>query len=124
MTRNRPQSVPRTAATGRPVERDPVETASDLTAPHRELAEKLGGLPRDLGVSLISLGVVGVVIPGPVPLGATFIMLGTVVLCPGLLARMGGPLAKRCPRVFHVLIDFTDHLRADLARRYPGSLRD
>jgi hypothetical protein len=112
------------AASGRPGGRDPVEIGPAWTAPHRELAEKLGALPKDLGVSLISLGMIGAVIPGPVPLGASFIMLGTVVLCPGLLARMGGPLAKRCPRVFHVLIDFTDHLRADLARRYPGSLRD
>lgn len=90
---------------------------------HRELAVKLSGLPRDLGVALISLGVVGVAIPGPVPLGTTFVVLGTVVLWPGLLGRTGGPLARRCPRVFRVLLDFADDLRADLERRYPGSLR-
>jgi hypothetical protein len=123
MLRIRPKSIPRKAATGRPVDPDPGETASDRGELHRELARKLAGLPGDLGVSLISLGVVGIVIPGPVPLGASFILLGTVVLFPGLLARTGGPLAKRCPRVFGVLIDFTDHFRADLARRYPGSLR-
>jgi hypothetical protein len=67
---------------------------------------------------------VGVIIPGPVPLGASFILLGTVALCPGLLARMGGPLARGCPGAFRILIDFSDHLRADLARRYPGSLKD
>ncbi len=124
MTRYRPERNPHEAAIGRPVQWDPAEVGSAVTAPHRELAAKLGTLPRDLGVSLISLGVIGAVIPGPVPLGASFIVLGTVVLCPGLLAGMGGPLAKRCPRVFRVLIDFTDHLRADLARRYPGSLRE
>jgi hypothetical protein len=88
---------------------------------HRELAEKLEKLPRDVAVAVLSLGVVGVVIPGPVPLGASFVLLGGVLLWPGVLARMGGPLARRCPFVFHVLIDFADHLRADLDRRYPNS---
>jgi len=124
MTRYRPKRQPHEAAIGRPVKWDPAEVRSAMMAPHRELAEKLGTLPGDLGVSLISLGLIGAVIPGPVPLGASFIVLGTVVLCPGLLARMGGPLAKRCPRVVRVLIDFSDHLRADLARRYPGSLSE
>jgi hypothetical protein len=91
---------------------------------HRELAEKLQGLPWDLGLSLVSLGTIGVLIPGPVPLGPSFVLLGGVVLCPSLLARTGGPLARKCPYVFRVLIDFTDHLRSDLDRRYPGSLRD
>ena len=109
---------------GRPV---PVRAQGGVTSAepplHRELAEKLSGLPRDLAVALISLGVVGVAIPGPVPLGSSFVVLGTVVLWPGLLVRTGGPLARRCPWVFRVLLDFTDHLRADLERRYPGSLR-
>ena len=90
---------------------------------HVELADKLSGLPRDLGVGLISLGVVGVAIPGPIPLGTSFVIMGTVILCPGLLSRTGGPLARKCPGLFRILVDFTDHLRADLERRYPGSLR-
>lgn len=90
---------------------------------HLELAEKLAGLPRDLALALLSLGAVGLVIPGPVPLGSSFVVLGTVVLWPSLLARTGGPLARRCPRIFRVLIGFADDLRTDLERRYPGSFR-
>ena len=107
----------------RPAATVPAVIATTQVLLHRELAEKLGGLPRDLGMSLVVLGAVGVAIPGPVPLGASFVLLGTVVLCPGLLARTGGPIARKCPRIFRVLIAFTDHLRSDLARRYPGSLR-
>jgi hypothetical protein len=70
---------------------------------------------------LITFGLVGVAIPGPVPLGTSFVILGTVVLWPGVLARTGGPLARRCPRLFRVLVDFSDDLRADLERRYPRS---
>lgn len=90
---------------------------------HRELAAKLSGLPRDLGVALVSLGVVGVAIPGPVPLGTPFVLLGTVVLWPKLLVKGGGPVARRCPRFFRVLVEFADDLGADLERRYPGSLK-
>ena len=100
-----------------------VQVASDLSPLDRELAEKLGCLPKDLAVTLISLGFVGVAIPGPVPPGASFILLGAVILWPGLLVKTGGPLARRFPGVFRMLIQFTDHLQSDLARRYPGSRR-
>jgi hypothetical protein len=123
MNRADPKSARRGTWAGRPAPWRHDVAASAGSQVHRELAEKLAGLPRDLGIALISLGMVGVVIPGPVPLGASFVVLGTVILWPGVLARTGGPLARRCPRVFRVLVDFTDDLRADLERRYPGSLR-
>jgi hypothetical protein len=90
---------------------------------HLEIADKLGGLPNDLGVALLGLGLLGVVIPGPIPLGASFILMGTAFLWPGLVARFGGCLASRLPGLFRLLIDFVDHLRSDLKRRHPGSLR-
>jgi hypothetical protein len=90
---------------------------------HRELAGKLDALPKDLGVALVGLGLVGVLIPGPVPLGASFILMGAAFLWPGSLARFGGWLARRLPGIFRLLIDFVDHLGSDLNRRYPGSVR-
>jgi hypothetical protein len=116
-----PKSPSRKAAMRRSTGKHEVQVATDRGSLHHELAEKLGCLPRDLAVTLISLGVVGVAIPGPVPPGASFILLGTVILWPGLLVRTGGPLARRFPGVFRMLIHFTDHLHSDLARRYPGS---
>jgi hypothetical protein len=110
----------------RPAEPAPNAAAARAVAPvalHRELAWKLDGLPKDLGVALIGLGALGVVIPGPIPLGASFILVGAAFLWPGLLARFGGWLARRLPGMWRVLIDFVDHLRADLQRRYPGSVR-
>jgi hypothetical protein len=90
---------------------------------HLELARKLEALPKDLGVALMGLGVVGVAIPGPVPLGASFILMGAAFLWPGSLARFGGWLARRLPGIVRLLINFVDHLRSDLNRRYPGSVR-
>lgn len=123
MIRVRATRTPHVAVSGPPMHERLASTQFSEPQLHRELAEKLGGLPRDLAVALISLGVIGVAIPGPVPLGASFVVLGTVVLYPGLLGRTGGPLARRCPRLFRILIGFADDLRADLERRYPGSLR-
>jgi hypothetical protein len=121
--RNCPKSLSRKAAISRPAGGDAEELAPGRNPLHRELAEKLGYLPKDLAVALISVGIVGVAIPGPVPPGPSFILLGAVILWPGLLARTGGPLARKFPGVFRMLIDFTDHLHSDLARRYPKSRR-
>jgi hypothetical protein len=87
---------------------------------HLELARKLDGLPRDVGVALIGLGTIGIAIPGPIPPGVSFVLLGTVFLWPRLIARLAGPLARRFPRLSRFLIDFVDDLRTDLERRYPG----
>jgi hypothetical protein len=66
--------------------------------------------------------VAGVIIPGPILLGTSFVLMGAAFLWPGLVARLGGWLARRLPRIVRVLVDFVDHLRSDLARRYPGSV--
>jgi hypothetical protein len=89
---------------------------------HLELARKLEGLPKDLGCALIGLGVIGIAIPGPIPPGASFVLLGVLFLRPGLIARLAGPLARRFPKMFRFLIGFVDDLRTDLDRRYPGAV--
>jgi hypothetical protein len=110
--------VPPSSRSNRPV--TAVKTAGEPL--HVELARQLGGLPRDLGTSLLVLGTFGVIIPGPVPPGFSFILLGVVVLRPSILARGGAPLARRFPGAFHLLISLVTHFRSDLARRYPGSV--
>jgi hypothetical protein len=89
-----------------------------------ELAGKLDGLPKDLGVILVGLGAVGIAIaiPGPIPPGASFFLLGVVFLWPGLLARLGGWFAGKFPRIIRLLISLVDHFRTDLERRDPGTV--
>ncbi len=89
---------------------------------HLELARQLDGLPKELGVTLLVLGTFGVVIPGPIPPGFSFILLGVVALRPRLIEQSGAPLARRFPRVFRVLVGLVTQFRLDLARRYPDSL--
>jgi hypothetical protein len=80
-------------------------------------------MPASVWVALLGLGAVGVVIPGPVPLGASFVLMGAALLWPGFLARFGGWLARRLPGIWRVPIAFVDPLRSDMQRRYPGSVR-
>lgn len=117
MTRLR--TPPATTASSRQRPSIAAEPATDL---HLELARKLEGLPTDLGIALISLGVIGVAIPGPIPPGASFVLLGVLFLRPGLIVRFAGPIARRFPRLFRFLIGFVDDLRLALERRYPGSV--
>jgi hypothetical protein len=86
---------------------------------HLELARKLDGLPRDLGVVLVGAGTAGVMIPGPIPPGTPFLALGTVVLYPAVVAKCGAWLAQKWPALFHFAIDFVDRFQLHLARRYP-----
>ena len=60
--------------------------SSPRSLPHLELARKLRGLPRDLGFVLIGLGAIGIAIPGPIPPGASFVVLGVLFAAPGLIA--------------------------------------
>ena len=98
-------------------------TSPTPAALHRELARKLDALPKDIGVALMGLGALGVVIPGPVPLGASFILVGMAILSSGVIARFGGWLARRIPGTFRFLIEVIDRLFCDLNGRYPGSVR-
>jgi hypothetical protein len=101
-------------------EMEPVRKPGPTTL-HLELASEMSGLPRDLGIILIGLGAVGIVIPGPIPPGVSFVLLGALVLYPALIERLGW-LAARLPGMFRFLISLVKRLRADLARRYPGSV--
>lgn len=86
---------------------------------HQELARQVEGLPRDIGAILIGLGAVGIAIPGPIPSGTPFLAMGLIATFPRLIARMGGPFARRFPKLFRFLVDFVARLRIDLTRRYP-----
>lgn len=86
------------------------------------LDEVLRAIPRSAGLALLGLGAAGVIIPGPVPLGAPFVLAGLVILAPAVARRWGGWLIRRCPALYCVIRDQARRFAADLQRRYPGSL--
>ena len=85
------------------------------------LEVKLNQLPRDVGIVLITVGVVGLVIPGPVPPGTTFLVVGAVFLSPRLLRPCSGYLRRRIPVVYQAFEGQVSRFHSDLERRYPGS---
>ncbi len=89
----------------------------------RRLERTLEHLPRDVGVILVTLGTVGLVIPGPVPPGTPFILFGAVFLCPKLVRPLNGRFRRRFPAIYDTFDGQVTRFRADLEQRYPGSTR-
>ncbi|MBV8190818.1 MAG: DUF454 family protein [Alphaproteobacteria bacterium] len=90
---------------------------ADGGAAYDEVIRRFAALPRDIGWLMVSVGVIGVILPG-IP-GTPFILAGTAVLAPGgpeLLAR----LAKDKPKgLVHTGLKHVGRWLDDLERRYP-----
>jgi len=90
--------------------------AADAAADEAVL-QRIATLPRDVGWMMVSVGVLGVVLPG-IP-GVPFLLAGTTVLTPGgrrLLTRW----ARRRPQgVVHGGLKQIGRWLDDLERRYP-----
>jgi hypothetical protein len=80
----------------------------------------LSELPRDLGVSLVPAGVVGMILPGP---GAPALMAGWLILWPDPKGKAEHWLRRRFPAVYHGGRKPVRRSLADLERRDPGSTR-
>jgi hypothetical protein len=94
-----------------------------LGALRPSLDDTLRRLPRDVGLVLLSLGVAGLVIPGPVPPGVPFVVAGVVFAYPGVARRFGGSFSRRFPRLYCGFHDQVKRFQSDLEARYPGSTR-
>lgn len=77
-------------------------------------------LPKDIGVMLLSAGVVGFVTPGP---GAPAIVVGGLILWPNGFGKAEGWFRRRFPSVHSGGMRHIRRFLNDLERRYPGSLR-
>jgi hypothetical protein len=86
----------------------------------RELSiERVEELPKEVGVLLVALGLLGLVLPGPI--GTPALVAGGVVLWPAAFRGVARSLERRFPRFhrtsFRQLARFLD----DLERRYPST---
>jgi hypothetical protein len=88
-------------------------TASD------ELAAKfLQSPPKELGVMLVSAGVIGFVLPGP---GVPALVAGGLILWPKGFGKAEGWLRRRFPAAHRTGMAHIGRFLSDLERRYPGS---
>jgi hypothetical protein len=83
------------------------------------LETAVGDLPRDVGAAFLVLGAIGMVIPGPVPPGISFVAVATAILWPGLVRPWERWLRRRFPAFHRRLVAQIERFRTSLERRYP-----
>jgi hypothetical protein len=74
-------------------------------------------LPPEVGVLLLTVGVLGLLLPGPI--GTPALLAGGVVLWPGAFGKLADGFERRWPRVHHAGMRQISRFLRDLERRYP-----
>src|SRR5271170_3295942 len=77
---------------------------------------KIKELPKELGVMLITAGIVGFVLPGP---GTPAIIAGGLVLWPNAFGKLETWLEQAHPRVHKKGMQQINRFLSDLQKRYP-----
>jgi hypothetical protein len=88
--------------------------------PNREPADfnKIKDLPKEVGVMLITAGIVGFILPGP---GAPAIIAGGLVLWPKAFGKLESWLERSHPKVHRKGMQQINRFVNDLQKRYPDS---
>ena len=88
----------------------------ETTTPDDDLA-RIKGLPKELGILLIALGLGGLMVPGPV--GSPLVLMGGLVLWPKAFERVEAGFRKRFPEAHRRSVSQIMRFVDDLERRYP-----
>jgi hypothetical protein len=88
--------------------------------PDQGTAQAVPPPPKELGLMLVTAGVIGVVLPGP---GAPALLAGGLILWPEGFGRVESWLRQRFPESHRQGMRHLDRFLSDLERRYPGSTR-
>ncbi len=83
---------------------------------------RMNHLPKEVGAFLVAIGVVGLLLPGPV--GSPFVVAGGLVLWPRGFSKVERWFARRFPAVHRSGVTQIDRYLTDMERRYPGSTGD
>ena len=78
---------------------------------------RIEDLPKEVGVMLVSVGAVGVVLPGM--MGAPALIAGGLVLWPRTFGPLEDWFRRRNPRLYHRGMQQVSRFLDDLERRYP-----
>ncbi len=103
-----------TVGNGSPLIDRPPETS--------ETARRIERLPTEVGVLLLTAGIInGMLPPPPGPFDLTIIISGGVVLWPRGFRAIEGWAARHFPKAHQAGMRFLDRYLDDLERRYPDS---
>jgi Putative transmembrane protein (PGPGW) len=78
--------------------------------------QRIKELPKEVGVMLITAGIVGVILPGP---GTPAIIAGGLALWPAAFGRLESWLERRHPEVHRQSMKQIGRFLDDLESRYP-----
>jgi hypothetical protein len=81
---------------------------------------KIKELPKEVGVMLITAGIVGFILPGP---GTPAIIAGGLVLWPKAFGKLESWLERRHPSLHRQSMKQISRFLNDLEKRYPYSTR-
>jgi hypothetical protein len=87
-------------------------------ADDRSAVRRIKDLPRELGVMLVSVGALGVVLPGV--MGAPALVAGGLVLWPETFGGLEEWLRRRNPGLYHRGMQQLGRFLDDMERRYPA----
>ena len=80
--------------------------------------DKIKELPKELGVMLVTAGIVGFILPGP---GTPAIIAGGLVLWPKAFGKLESWLERAHPKVHREGMQQINRFLNDLKKRYPDS---
>jgi hypothetical protein len=89
--------------------------------PDESASNKIKDLPKEVGVMLLTAGLVGFILPGP---GTPAIIAGGLVLWPEAFGRLESWLERSHPRVHRHSMRQINRFLNDLEKRYPNSNLD
>ena len=89
----------------------------DSTTVNGSTVRRIKELPKEVGVMLVSVGTLGLVLPGL--MGTPAIIAGGLVLWPGTFSGVEGWLRRRNPGLYHRGMKQLGRFLDDLERRYP-----
>lgn len=98
------------------------DTAEAATAAEEAFNRRLSEMPREIGVLLVTIGVMGVALPGIV--GTPALLAGGLMLWPRGFRSVDRWVAKRCPGIHRHGIEQLNRYLDDMERRYPTRLSD
>jgi hypothetical protein len=103
-----------------PPSSDPAPSASPDVAERlndETMERKIRELPREVGVMLLSVGTLGVVLPGM--MGTPALLAGGLVLWPRAFGRLETWFERRYPKLHRESMKQIGRYLSDLGKRYP-----
>jgi hypothetical protein len=84
--------------------------------------QRIRRLPPEVGAVLIAVGVVGVILPGPI--GAPFLLAGGLVLVPGFFGRFERWFERRMPTLHWAGMRNVDRFLDNFEKRFPPEAQE